>query len=78
MMTPAIRKISCGKFWQPDSVSENLRGLGLQRPRNSFLSAMGECDDTMLVATEDHSSNEQLMSSTYGYWDLYIYSAILK
>jgi hypothetical protein len=39
---------------------------------------MGECDDTMLVATEDHSSNEQLMSSTYGYWDLYIYSAILK
>jgi hypothetical protein len=62
------RKIFGKKFWQPDGVSESLRGLGFAKATQWFIYkgtavAMGISDIIRSVATENHSSNGLLPSS---------------
>jgi hypothetical protein len=63
------REIFGGKFWQPDSVSESLRGLGFAKAMQRFIYrgttiATGISDVIRAVATENHSSDGRLPSST--------------
>jgi hypothetical protein len=64
------REIFDGKFWQSDGVSESLRGLGFAKETQQFIYrgtkvAKGISDVIRVVATENHSSNERLPSSTH-------------
>jgi hypothetical protein len=63
-------EIFCGKFWQPDSVSESLRGLGFAKAAQRFtyrgtIVAMGISDIIMAIATENHSSDGPQQSSDH-------------
>jgi hypothetical protein len=56
------RKIFGRKFWQPDGVSESLRGLWFAKAVQQFINrritvAKGIDDGSRAVATESHSSN---------------------
>jgi hypothetical protein len=57
-----------GKFWQPDGMSESLRGLEFTNSVQRFIYrgtivATGISDIIRAVATENHSSDELLQSS---------------
>jgi hypothetical protein len=56
-----------GKFWQPDSVSESLRGLGFAKAQQFIyrgtIVATDISDVIGVVATENHSSVGPLPSS---------------
>jgi hypothetical protein len=57
-----------GKFWQPNGVSESLRGLGFAETAQQFIYrgttvATSISDVIGVVATENHSSDGPLPSS---------------
>jgi hypothetical protein len=59
-----------GKFWQPDGVSESLRGLEFAKAAQQFIYrritvATGIGDVIRVVATENHSSSGRLPSSAH-------------
>jgi hypothetical protein len=61
------REIFDGKFWQPDGVSESLRGLGFTKAMQWFIYrriTVATCisDVSRVVATENHGSNRRLPS----------------
>jgi hypothetical protein len=63
------RQIFSGKFCQLDGVSESLRGLGFAKAAQRFIYrgttvATGIGDVSRAIATENHSSNGRLSSST--------------
>jgi hypothetical protein len=61
------REIFGWKFWQPDGVSECLRGLGFAKATQRFIYrritvATSISDVSRAIATENHSNNGQLSS----------------
>jgi hypothetical protein len=76
------REVFSEKFWQPDNVSESLRGLGFVKVTERFIyrgtiSSTGTGDVSRPIATKDHSSDRLLPPSAHCYCNPYMYSAIL-